>query len=545
MSNSDFQYTKRHYLSDPQSTDLNTVDIWIPRAAQTPDDGKLWVMFDFPTRGGRGLFNIDPSLPDDPSRNVHYPSHLEDVAHALLYLEKEYHIGNGYLLSGHSCGATLAFELNNGVVPENPLPVPNCVLGIAGIYDFEAFVQAHSGVPVYKDFMDSAFPDKSVWETASPCPGRLERKTLWECTETVIISHSDEDELIERNQADLMLDRVRMTACFKDKVHFLKARSNHDQIWENGEILASLISSSMKLIANAAKGNRTSCLKFRHEDGAIFLRIGRGLRVEVEEGSKAGAFFTTYEGVKSVLTKVNPTSSRSETPLIPQPFIHSTASSIAELVSCLILTPAEVLKQNAQMIRKGSSTSSVFGPSVTFQALEKFKRPSQLWRGYTALAARNLPFTAMQFPMLEHLKISIQTYRKKNGTFTGSLLETGIITALSAGTAGSIAAVITTPIDVVKTRIMLSAAAGKSDAKTKREVEILKKQGQIDKLACKDGVTRKSSLTIAREVLNENGVKGLFRGGTLRAVWTALGSGLYLGVYESGKVLLGKRHESE
>ena len=39
--------------------------------------------------------------------------------------------------------------------------------------------------------------------------------------------------------------------------------------------------------------------------------------------------------------------------------------------------------------------------------------------------------------------------------------------------------------------------------------------------------------------MGESGVKGLFRGGLLRAAWTALGSGLYLGVYESGKDYLG------
>jgi solute carrier family 25 (mitochondrial S-adenosylmethionine transporter), member 26 len=44
--------------------------------------------------------------------------------------------------------------------------------------------------------------------------------------------------------------------------------------------------------------------------------------------------------------------------------------------------------------------------------------------------------------------------------------------------------------------------------------------------------------------MNESGVKGLFRGGTLRAAWTALSSGLYLGVYESGRVWLGDQRRS-
>lgn len=263
---------------------------------------------------------------------------------------------------------------------------------------------------------------------------------------------------------------------------------------------------------------------------------------------KAGAFFTTYEGAKSLLTKANPILGGSSSALIPQPFIHSAASATAELVSCFILTPAEVLKQNAQMIRKpdGGSTSkssTVFQPSVTMQALRHFKNPSQLWRGYSVLAARNLPFTAMQFPMFEHLKASIKDYRKKNGTFSDSLTETALTTAVSAGSAGSIAALITTPVDVVKTRIMLSAAGESSEDQAKKEMEKARSQVQsLQNLANKKGVTKKSSLTVAREVMTESGIKGLFRGGTLRALWTALGSGLYLSAYESGRVFLEGRH---
>ncbi|CAG8983857.1 hypothetical protein HYALB_00005495 [Hymenoscyphus albidus] len=259
----------------------------------------------------------------------------------------------------------------------------------------------------------------------------------------------------------------------------------------------------------------------------------------------SGAFFTTYEAVKSGFNKINPTRNDSSSPLFPQPLVHSAASSIAELVSCFILTPAEVLKQNAQMIRKPSTESSsksstVFRSSATIQTLKRFKNPSKLWIGYTALAARNLPFTAMQFPMFEHMKESIKQYRKDKGIFTGSLIETSITTAVSAGSAGSIAAIITTPIDVVKTRIMLSAA---SEKETIENIQNVKDQPP-EKQAQMRGSSKKSGLVVGRDIFKDQGMKGLFRGGTLRAAWTALGSGLYLGVYETGRVWLGDRHES-
>lgn len=234
--------------------------------------------------------------------------------------------------------------------------------------------------------------------------------------------------------------------------------------------------------------------------------------------------------------------------LLPQPVIHSIASSVGELVSCAILTPAEVIKQNAQMVDTRAGRGN-----ATVQTLAKFRsNPLALWRGYTALAGRNLPFTALQFPMFERMKEYLKSYRDRTGTRTGSLAESGIITAVSAGSAGSVAAVVTTPIDLIKTRIMLSAAEA-SKPKLDEAPDALKdafgnttKPSQDGSVAAVKNVSgktgaRKSSLAIGREIIAQEGFRGIWRGGALRAVWTMVGSGLYLGVYESGRIWLARR----
>lgn len=248
----------------------------------------------------------------------------------------------------------------------------------------------------------------------------------------------------------------------------------------------------------------------------------------------AGIFFATYESMKKTI---------SSTALLPQPFVHASASAIAEMGSCLVLAPAEVIKQNAQMLRKQDNSSNGTRRSTSLEALRQVTSSGaqrRLFSGYTALVARNLPFTAIQFPIFEYVRNTVWTSRSQ-GRAEGEeqgLVETAVVTGTSAGAAGAFAAFITTPSDVVKTRMMLSAGeAGDKSHSTSPP-------SHAEKSASPE--PKRGSLEVTRDVYRRHGVRGLFRGGGLRAVWTAVGSGLYLGTYEMSKVWLTRgKDESE
>lgn len=234
---------------------------------------------------------------------------------------------------------------------------------------------------------------------------------------------------------------------------------------------------------------------------------------------------------------------------IPQPAVHAAASGTAELASCLVLTPAEVIKQNAQMLRAasggGSESGTTSSRSTSIQAWQMLKNSPEgparrLWRGYTALAARNLPHTAIQFPVFEFVRKKMwhrrghRWPRPPSAGGGAGLMDTWVVNGSSAAVSGALAAVLTTPTDVVKTRMMLMGENNNLGTGVANQGA----SGNASQLTEK----RTGGWAVAKQVFQERGVRGLFRGGALRAVWTAVASGLYLGTYEVSKVWLRGGH---
>lgn len=122
------------------------------------------------------------------------------------------------------------------------------------------------------------------------------------------------------------------------------------------------------------------------------------------------------------------------------------AASVSEVVACLVRVPMEVVKQRRQTITDNRMTSWMILKHA--YKTEGFRKG--LYRGFFSTIIREVPFSVIQFPILEYLKKIYRCKFKKNKPLDS--WEVAVCGSIAGGTA----AAITTPLDVAKTRIMLA-----------------------------------------------------------------------------------------
>lgn len=241
----------------------------------------------------------------------------------------------------------------------------------------------------------------------------------------------------------------------------------------------------------------------------------------------AGVFFSTYEASKHALYSTQ----------LPAPVVQSISSAIAQVITSTVVIPGEVIKQNAQVRRETGMHRSKARFSSLMIAQDILKtQPSGLWKGYWALMLRDLPFTALQFPMLEHMKGVLMERSRLRKLARGDNTATGLtehvkIAALSGSLAGSIAAWITTPADVVKTRLILKTDV---DNRGQHNTATTRPLASHDRAQ----MVKMPTIRMFGEIWANEGVTALFRGGLIRVMWTAVGNGLFIGCYEGARVML-------
>jgi len=203
----------------------------------------------------------------------------------------------------------------------------------------------------------------------------------------------------------------------------------------------------------------------------------------------ASMFFSAYEGMKPRLQALNGGEEH--------PIHHSLAASFGEVAACLVRVPTAVVTQNMQV-----GTYSSYPEAI--QGILAKNGISSFFMGYWTTVAREIPFSFIQFPMYEGLK---SAWRKAQGEDTSAVQG-----AACGSLSGGVASAVTTPLDVVKTRMMLGnkTKAGKLYV------------GTVNSLVT---------------IFKEEGAAALMSGVGPRVGWISIGGFVFFGAYEKAMEL--------
>jgi solute carrier family 25 S-adenosylmethionine transporter 26 len=255
------------------------------------------------------------------------------------------------------------------------------------------------------------------------------------------------------------------------------------------ETTVSLIDPSQATIAGGVAGLVTDValfpldtLKTRLQGGGggsnilpdLFRGLYQGLGpAAVASAPAAAIFFTSYEFMKKHYV--------SDTP-----WGHGQAAAVGETAACVFKVPFEVAKQRMQFFKTHSSFFSIL------RTIHRQEGLRGCYAGFGATLAREIPFGFIQMPVYEMAKRFLVS-KKKSGE------NLSAVEACACGAlAGGLAATVTCPIDVWKTRLMLG------------------------------GQKNVSILSIAKS----EGISALFSGLVPRVVWISVGGSLFFAVYE-------------
>ncbi|XP_054801402.1 S-adenosylmethionine carrier 1, chloroplastic/mitochondrial-like isoform X2 [Prosopis cineraria] len=181
---------------------------------------------------------------------------------------------------------------------------------------------------------------------------------------------------------------------------------------------------------------------------------------------------------------------------------HFAAGAIGGLASSLVRVPTEVVKQRMQTGQFTSASAAV----RLIVAKEGFKG---LYAGYGSFLLRDLPFDAIQFCIYEQLRIGYKLAAKRDLNDPEN--------AMLGAFAGAVTGAVTTPLDVVKTRLMVQGSQSHY----------------------------KGISDCVRTIIKEEGTQALFKGMGPRILWIGIGGSIFFGVLEKTKQILAQRHQQD
>ncbi|XP_058096128.1 uncharacterized protein LOC131241338 [Magnolia sinica] len=181
-------------------------------------------------------------------------------------------------------------------------------------------------------------------------------------------------------------------------------------------------------------------LSIMRSEGPLGLYRGIGA-MGLGAGPAHAVYFSVYETCKEKLGGNRPGH---------HPLVHAASGVIATTASDAVLTPMDVVKQRLQL--RQSPYGGVRDCIMTMLREEGLRA---FYASYRTTVVMNAPFTAVHFSTYEAAK------KVLGGISPGNADEEQLLVHITAGgVAGTLASAVTTPLDVVKTRLQCQGVCG-------------------------------------------------------------------------------------
>lgn len=186
-------------------------------------------------------------------------------------------------------------------------------------------------------------------------------------------------------------------------------------------------------------------------------------------------------------------------------YVHSAAAVAAEGLSSVLFTPMEVMKQKLQVYEVRISTAQIASQVYQKHGLGGF------YRGYWLTQGVFVPYTITYFVSYEKLKKLVSDKREPNETSTNASNLSFWKYLLCSSTSALLAAAISTPLDVIKTRVQIKS--------------------------------NQPALSVATELFKENGIRSFTKGMGARIAWAAPSMTICVTIFELLKDLHAKTNQ--
>lgn len=215
------------------------------------------------------------------------------------------------------------------------------------------------------------------------------------------------------------------------------------------------------------------------------------------------------------------------------------AGSIARTAAASVISPIEMFRTRMQATTTGNAGKGIFTETlIGLRNMVHAQGYASLWRGLTLTMWRDVPFSGIYWWGYETMRNALTDIREPLGKSTGprSLSRsrenhtTTFMNSFVAGaSSGAVAALVTTPFDVGKTRrqVLQPTSVDKSAKKT-------------------TGILRPEELSMPRflyRIWADEGIQGLFRGWAARCLRVAPACAIMISSYEIGKKMARSMNE--